>query len=150
MDYIPIFGGKKIKLNNFIDRFLWFMPRMNSFLWNKDLICPPPKKVLLKIFICCTNEDCDHQRAQMLFLGSYSNLVVNYKVTIKYAFDRTIILVGFELNGRYTILKRTACAGQVRAFAVRYLHEPLRANFVPPAARNPFEIQSWNYTHVIM
>ena len=49
--------------------------------------------------------------------------------------------------GDVTILhlsKRTACAGKVRAlaeYAVRNLHEPFRANFEPPAARNPFEIQ---------
>ena len=30
-----------------------------------------------------------------------------------------------------------------------YLHEPLRATFDPPAAQNLFEIQGWNYRHVI-
>ena len=33
---------------------------------------------------------------------------------------------------------------------VRNLHEPFRANFNPLSVRNPFEIQSWNYRHIIM
>ena len=44
----------------------------------------------------------------------------------------------------HLLSKRTACAGQVRALA-RYLHEPLRANLDPPAARNPFVVQRWNW-----
>ena len=51
------------------------------------------------------------------------------------------------------ILHRKKSAGQVRALAVlavRYLHEQFRVPFDRPTAQNSFEVQSLNYTHVIM
>ena len=67
-----------------------------------------------------------------------------------YLFTLPVILYLFKYIIKAHSVRRPGSSIGLTVHAICYLHKPFRANSDPPAARNPFEIQSWIYTHVIM